>query len=855
MKNKKERHRKAIRVGLTMLVVAGGIGVTLPGITPAKTYANVVVKQGEVENKPLLNLETVWRYLDNNVDPANGDVEKALEWTNDTYDVSTWKLASGAFGAKKGSLADLGNGTIPDVLLNQYYEEGKDISTYFFRTDVHLDNADTVKALVGTMKADDGVIVYLNGTKVVEENMQKNGVVSEPNMYYAGVNGGSPAEIQLNIDMTKFPGVLKEGSNTIAVELHNDRETSSDIYFELRDLSASYVAEDVDTVTQKAVSLTVGSDETQRNLTWYANTADTGEVQVAKKGSDGVFPEAYQSYVADCKQSADEGFYSNQVTIDKLEEQSEYVYRVVNGQAVSETYSFTTKNFTGAYNFIFAGDPQIGSSGSVTSDAENWNDTLQKAVTQFQPDFLITAGDQVNKYSAEDEYAGYLGAEVLSSLPTATTIGNHDTNKSSSPYQDHFNLPNENNTIGATPAGGDYWYIYNNTLFMDLNTNNISAAEHKAFMEDAIAKNPDVRWKTVIFHQSVYSTASHINDDNIIKLRETLPPIFTELDIDIVLQGHDHVYTRSYMMDGVVADTTNGVQSSVTDPTGTLYLTANSASGSKYYDITAPDAAFAAKMDQSRRRTISNIEVRDNQYTLTTYYVDDMSVLDTFTVNKTPQTNTTEEVLTPTNEGNVSLNVSVTVPAGALEKGASITLKEVLSGQDFQTIYNEVMQIFKEAKEFKVLSLDVNKAGEPIELTKAVDVTFDIPETYLEQNIKLYRYSTLEKKSGSLEEVSYTLKDHKIVVHTDQLGTFVIVHNSTNDDSSGGDESSNPSVPETTPEGTTPTPDATQTNTAGQGTASTITPSTGDTSNVLQLGVLCILALGCGLFVVKKAKQ
>lgn len=42
-----------------------------------------------------------------------------------------------------------------------------------------------------------------------------------------------------------------------------------------------------------------------------------------------------------------------------------------------------------------------------------------------------------------------------------------------------------------------------------------------------------------------------------------------------------------------------------------------------------------AKMDQSYRRTVTDIDVTDTSYTMTTYYADDMSVLDTFTINKT----------------------------------------------------------------------------------------------------------------------------------------------------------------------------------------------------------------------------
>ena len=49
--------------------------------------------------------------------------------------------------------------------------------------------------------------------------------------------------------------------------------------------------------------------------------------------------------------------------------------------------------------------------------------------------------------------------------------------------------------------------------------------------------------------------------------------------------GHDHVYVRSNMMKGMKVSQETKDLTSVTDPEGILYLTANSASGSKYYDI------------------------------------------------------------------------------------------------------------------------------------------------------------------------------------------------------------------------------------------------------------------------------
>ena len=383
---------------------------------------------------------------------------------------------------------------------------------------------------------------------------------------------------------------------------------------------------------QKSVILMIGSDETSRNLTWYANVEEAGSVQWAKQSDmqDGLFPAQYNEAAATSIAANDEGFYSNQATMTGLEENTTYVYRVVNGDTISQIYTFETGDFDDGYSFILAGDPQIGA-GNTETDTVGWDETLDTAIAQLDPDFLVSAGDQVNTNNNETQYTGYLN-DALTYLTSVTTIGNHDSG--SAAYNEHFNLPNESDSLGATTAGTDYWFVYDNTLFMVINSNNRSTAEHKEFMESAIAQNPDVRWKTVVFHHSVYSTASHVNDGDIIERREELPPVMSELGIDVVLMGHDHVYTRTYMMNGTTPDDSRGVQSEVTNPEGVLYLTANSASGSKYYDIAAPEAAYSAVMDQSYRRTITDIHVTDTSYTMTTYYMDTMEVLDTFTINK-----------------------------------------------------------------------------------------------------------------------------------------------------------------------------------------------------------------------------
>ena len=183
---------------------------------------------------------------------------------------------------------------------------------------------------------------------------------------------------------------------------------------------------------------------------------------------------------------ASTGYQANEATITDIEGSSEYVYRIGDGKGNwSETYSFKTQK-TDSYNFLFTGDPQIGSSGNIAKDTEGWVNTLNKALEKFPTtSFIQSAGDQVNKSDSEEEYTGYFAPEQLKKYPTATTIGNHDNSQT---YEYHFNTPNQNPALGnSNNAGGNYYFTYGDTLIMNLNSNNKNAAQHAQFMEETIA--------------------------------------------------------------------------------------------------------------------------------------------------------------------------------------------------------------------------------------------------------------------------------------------------------------------------------------------------------------------------------
>ena len=382
--------------------------------------------------------------------------------------------------------------------------------------------------------------------------------------------------------------------------------------------------------------LTIGKDGTERNFTWYANTKEKGKFEFAKLNAEKDFKDA-TVLDATVKETNKDGFSSNQVTLDGLEPDTEYMYRFSNGDAVSEVKTFKTGG-TGDFSFFAAGDPQIGA-GFEDEDEKGWDKTL-KLLPELDPSasFLLSLGDQVNISDNERQYDAYINRDGFNGLTLAPIIGNHDSGNHA--YTEHFKLSNVQEE-GKTTAGSNYYYVYNNTLFICLNSNNRNYAEHKSTIKKAIAENPNVKWKVVAFHHPPYTVASHALDGYISNMRSTLVPILKENKIDLVLNGHDHVYTRTHVMDGTkpIIEWENGEEGKApneyVNPKGIIYVTTNSASGSKHYDIMKnQNFEFSAFKNQEYVPNISNLKITDNSIEVTTYRTNDSSVVDSFKIIK-----------------------------------------------------------------------------------------------------------------------------------------------------------------------------------------------------------------------------
>lgn len=185
--------------------------------------------------------------------------------------------------------------------------------------------------------------------------------------------------------------------------------------------------------------------------------------------------------------------------------------------------------------------------------------------------FLYIAGDHTNTASDENQWHQLFhngGAfpnatqDFLLNNTLMSTQGNHDV----ADFNGHINLPD---MIGEGEfLTGVYSVDYASMKFIVMNNasyntsdlaNNANFQAQVDFLRKEVADaKENGMWTIVGFHKPIYTGASHVDDGDVIAYRKALNPIFTELDVDMVLAGNDHVYSRGFVdADGKLASEVN----------------------------------------------------------------------------------------------------------------------------------------------------------------------------------------------------------------------------------------------------------------------------------------------------------
>ncbi|MCL2627659.1 MAG: metallophosphoesterase [Oscillospiraceae bacterium] len=400
------------------------------------------------------------------------------------------------------------------------------------------------------------------------------------------------------------------------------------------------------------------------------------------------------------------GFRSNKLIVDALTG-GEYAYRVGDGTEEHWTgpYKFSVKNPSN-YNLIVISDPQLSQSASM---AATWQGSLTRAVSRVDKiggaAFILSAGDNTGYANDLVEYVNWLTPKELRSLPYFTAVGNHDTvdqRRGNIPggllgtYKDGitaydedmslmpmiFNWPNhtwlDNGTTVGSPrsagptgnpirGGGGYYMSYGDTLYISVNSNvDINNAENlaaqKAFMDKAIASHPGATWTILTMHHDLFGNGS--GHSNSMPPRQTRWALFLEqYNIDLIITGHDHAYSRSKFIEGVetsvnplgyvfhndqmptVLDVNENVLFSKNPgtfiaPKGTQYLTMGSpADFGKYFTIEPWQrwAAFAGSRTFDNRAQYSIISINGDTLSFESYVVlpTGEELIDSITFRKT----------------------------------------------------------------------------------------------------------------------------------------------------------------------------------------------------------------------------
>lgn len=575
-----------------------------PQITAAVVYPQNLLQSGDFS----------WRYLDTGqaeAIPADGQ-----DWTLSSYDDSVWKTAAGSFGAKNGELAVMLDNREPDNLLTQYYPDSNvDLEAYYFRATFTVPDPKAFEILEAQVSYDDAIIVYLNGEEVYSGNVPDGGY--DGNMCYGAADAlGGPNTDVFDILADR----LTAGQNTLAVEVHQQNKSSSDVYFDFCSLSA---------IAPEIVStyIGVGADSESLCVSWKRNGRLQSEAvftlsETLGNESQTLHAASWEPY---------ENGYAYRTDVSGLKPETEYSYTIRCGGIVMYG-DFQTGTVEDGVDVLLLGDPQLSQ-----PEAEKFLDIweLQLPYISSDLDFTVCLGDVAVDADDEPVYRDVINSLRLTRLPTAMIIGNHD--ELAETLSDSINVPNHS-SLGVTPStgemSGDYWFSYGNCLFLCLNSNEHDTAVHEAFLNAALEEyksmHGEPQWRIVLMHHALFSQGNNIDRNDVVEMRETLSLVFSRLDIDLVIAGHDHTYSRSYLMQGTEPVRYTGTHAKKL-PGEVLYLTLNSSTGSKFYDL-MEDQPYTAFARQKYVAMQSSLHIGEETIKIVTWESKRENVIDEFSL-------------------------------------------------------------------------------------------------------------------------------------------------------------------------------------------------------------------------------
>jgi len=293
------------------------------------------------------------------------------------------------------------------------------------------------------------------------------------------------------------------------------------------------------------ILLTWQSDPaTTQTVTWRTdNTVKTAQAEIAKADASPLFTQYAASYPAKSQiLRTDEGLSVryHSVEFKHLKPGTLYAYRVGDGTYWSEWFQFRTADIKPEpFSFIYLGDSQ-------TQLHALWSRCIRAAYAAApQARFMLHAGDLVNNPESDAEWQEWFaaGSFIYATIPSFFTAGNHEYAKTlamphlTKYWRPQINMPQ--NGPGPNKEDLVYYFDYQNVRVISLNSY-WGAAGQVSWLEKILKNNPQ-KWTVVLFHYPMFSDARSQFGAPLVKHWK---PLFDKYKVDLVLQGHDHVYSR-----------------------------------------------------------------------------------------------------------------------------------------------------------------------------------------------------------------------------------------------------------------------------------------------------------------------
>ncbi len=160
----------------------------------------------------LLSAGATWTYLDNGIDQGTA-------WRNPGFNDSGWSSGAARFGYGDGN-----HQTLLDYGPNPFNK----YPTYYFRRNFTVADISDCPYLKMRLTGDDGAVVYINGTEVWRPNMP-GGTITYATLASTGIEGATETRFfEFTIPAI---GLVSNGVNRIAVEIHQSSTLSTDMGF------------------------------------------------------------------------------------------------------------------------------------------------------------------------------------------------------------------------------------------------------------------------------------------------------------------------------------------------------------------------------------------------------------------------------------------------------------------------------------------------------------------------------------------------------------------------------------------------------------------------------------------------